>query len=132
MRVTIARTAVLALVCTSFATGCLFTVRHELPPNAYFGKFPSQPHEKIHRFKDHGMKNWFLAGLGPYTRWSSKDLLEKNGDGSHERIENLAIETRFGTLDTIIWVFPGFFYGYYVWAPRTVEVSGSQVIVDDR
>jgi hypothetical protein len=130
MRATIVRTAILALVCTSLTTGCLFTVRHELPPNAYFGRLPSPPAKRIDRFEDHGMKNWLLAGLVPYTGWSTENLLEKNGNGSDERIQNLAIETRFGALDTIIWVVPGFFYGYYVWAPRTVEVRGSRVSQD--
>jgi hypothetical protein len=106
----------------------MFTVRHELPPNAYFGHLPNTPAERSERFDDHGMKNWALAGLLPYSGWSSKELLEKHDQGSINRIEDLAIETRFGTIDTIVWVVPGFFYGYYLWAPRTVEVTGSRVI----
>jgi len=42
-------------------------------------------------------------------------------------VESLAIETSFDTVDTIVWFFPGFLYGYYIWAPRTVRVEGTQV-----
>ena len=127
MRLAIARVGVLSVVCAFLNTACLFTVQHELPPNAYFGKLPHQSGEKTSPLTDHGMKNWGLAGLAAYSDWSSKDLLQPNGVGPHHRVEDLAIETRFGKLDTLFWVVPGFAYGYYVWATRTVEVSGSRV-----
>jgi len=134
MSATIARTTLLALVCASLTTGCLFNVRHEIPPNAYFGQLPDQPADRVEEFSDSGMKNWALAGFVPYSSWSSRNMLEDDESGSSERVEDLAIETRFGTLDTIIWVVPGFFYGYYIWATRTVKVSGSRVVqeVTDR
>ncbi|MBW2281920.1 MAG: hypothetical protein JRG82_14355 [Deltaproteobacteria bacterium] len=122
-----ASTLLAAFVCASLTTGCLFTARHELPANAVFGKFPEHSAAGERPFEDSGMKNWALAGFVPWTGWGSQRMLEEHDPGSGLRIENLAIETRFGTWDTIIWVFPGFFYGYYLWAPRTVEVSGSVV-----
>lgn len=129
MRTRVARLLGLALFCASATSGCLFTVQHELPPNVYFGHLPKAPAERSDRFIDQGMKNWALAGLVPYSGWSSKELFARNSRTT-KRIEDLAIETRFGTIDTIVWVVPGFAYGYYLWAPRTVEVTGSRVMRD--
>ncbi len=118
----------LALLTLAALSGaCMFKVNHELPPGAYFGTLAPAADEVEESFDRGGMKNWALAGLVPYSRFSSSDLLAKQTDTSNARIENLEIETRFGTLDTIIWVVPGFFYGYYLWAPRTVAVRGTRV-----
>ena len=117
----------LALACALLTSGCLFTAKHELPPNAVFGKLPHQRGARLERFEDSSMKNWALIGFVPYSRWGSRNLIANNAFGRTTRVENLEIETRFGTLDTIIWVVPGFFYGYYIWAPRTVAVRGTRV-----
>jgi hypothetical protein len=117
--------AAAALAILFLASGCLHSVRHELPEHTYFGQLPAAEGERRVAFEDSGMKNWALAGLLPYSSWSSSNMLaERNGA---KRVENLEIETRFGRIDTIVWVVPGFFYGYYVWAPRTVSVSGTKV-----
>lgn len=117
----------LAAATALLLSGCLFTAKHELPPNAVFGKLPRGPAAKVEHFEDDSMKNWALAGLVPYSGFSSRDLLAKQTSTPDARVENLEIETRFGTLDTIVWVVPGFFYGYYLWAPRTVAVRGTRV-----
>ncbi|MFQ5514696.1 MAG: hypothetical protein ACE5FG_09675 [Myxococcota bacterium] len=125
MRAPLRTTLVPVLALALLTSGCLFTVKHELPPNVYFGKLPHSSGERRKNFEDKGMKNWLLAGLVPYSGWGSKDLLPKRP--SVDRIENLSIETRFSALDTLIWVVPGFFYGYYIWAPRSIYVTGTQV-----
>lgn len=130
-----ARTVLLAagLLVTGGTTGCLFTVEHQLPPDAYFGRRPDPgAHATRQPFRDAHMKNWALAGLVPYSGWSSGDMLGGEAKRRNVRVEDLAIETRFGTLDTIVWVVPGFAYGYYLWAPRTVEVSGTRVTEAER
>ena len=110
-------------------TGCLFNVEHQLPPRAYFGKLPAGSGQREFPFKQEDRKNWYLAGWFAYSDWGVGDLvppLERV-----ERIEDLEIETRFSELDTLIWVVPGFVYGYYVWAPRTIRVSGTRVVATD-
>jgi hypothetical protein len=109
--------------------GCMFRVRHELPPNAYFGRLPAAADERVTSFEDHGMKNWALAGLVPYSSWSTDDLLARQRGTT--RIENLSVQTEFSTVDTIVWVVPGFAYGYYLWAPRTITVRGARVTTSD-
>jgi hypothetical protein len=111
------------------ATGCMFRVRHELPPNAYFGRMPARANERVWSFENHGMKNWALAGLVPYSSWSTDDLLPH--DPKVTRLENLTVQTQFSTWDTVVWVVPGFAYGYYLWAPRTITVRGARVVTTD-
>jgi hypothetical protein len=116
-------TALLALT----ATGC-FSVSHKLPPHAYFGKLPTQTAAAETRagFERSAMKNWLIAGLIPWSSFSSDDLLEKGAPGVL-RFENLEVTTQFTALDTLIWIVPGQFYGYYVWAPRHITVKGEAV-----
>ncbi len=115
-----------SLLCLVLASGCMHRVTHELPPNAYFGHVPTRPDQQTSSFAADGMKNWALAGLVPYSSWSSANLIPQ-GPGV-ERVENLMLQTQFSTLDTVVWVIPGFAYGYYLWAPRTVTVRGSKVV----
>jgi hypothetical protein len=118
------RNAATAVATLVFASGC-FSVRHELPEHTYFGRLPAAPGERRQTFEDSGMKNWALAGLLPYSGWDSGNMLaERNGA---KRVEQLEIQTQFSRLDTVIWVVPGMFYGYYLWAPRTVSVRGTKV-----
>ena len=112
-------------LCAVLSTGC-FSVKHRLPPHAYFGTLPAAPGEQSSHFERSAMKNWLLAGLVPWSRFSSDNLLAESGAGVI-RYENLVVETRFNVVDTIVWIVPGQFYGYYVWAPRHVSVTGDEV-----
>jgi hypothetical protein len=119
-----ARRTLLALGLAFAATGC-FTVEHRLPPHSYFGQLPARPGEKATQFERHAMKNWYLAGLGAYSGFSTGDLVT---DGPRiDRIESLELETGFSKLDMLIWVIPGQAYGYYFWAPRTLRVRGREI-----
>jgi hypothetical protein len=118
------RSVLCRLLCLVGLTGC-FTVKHELPPGSYFGHLPKGTHEVSRPFAAEKMKNWLLAGLLPYSRFGVKDLVP-NGAGV-KRVEGIELETRFSVIDTIVWIVPGAFYGYYVWAPRTVRIEGSAV-----
>lgn len=117
----------LAAASLAFALAGCFTVRHELPPHAYFGKLPATSGETVQHFHDSEMKNWFLAGLVPWSFSASEDLLAKQAGGPPLRYQNLEVETQFTWLDTLIWIVPGQFYGYYVWAPRHITVTGDAV-----
>jgi hypothetical protein len=119
------RFPLMALACSAaLLTGC-FTVEHKLPPKTYFGRLPNAPAASRQHFDHSEMKNWFLAGLGPYSDFGTADLLAPHAkDG---RIENLAVETVFTDVDTLVWIFPGAVYGYYFWAPRHIHVSGDRV-----
>jgi hypothetical protein len=114
-----------ALLVAAAANGCMFKVKHELPARSYFGHLPKSEQERTRPFETHGMKNWALAGMVAYSGWGTKDLIP--GAPAVRRVEDLAVETRFSTIDTIVWVIPGFAYGYYLWAPRTIEVEGNRV-----
>jgi hypothetical protein len=118
-----------ALACCAlgFALAGCFTVKHRLPPHSYFGKLPSTSGETVQTFSDSAMKNWLLAGLVPWSSFSSDDLLAEQGGAGALRYQALEVETRFDALDTLIWIVPGQFYGYYVWAPRHITVSGQAV-----
>lgn len=120
------RSAPILAVVALIASGCMFKVNHVLPPHTYMGRAPAGDGGMKRDFDRQGMKNWALAGLVPYTRWGTGDLLRSAGAVS--RIEDLEVETRFSVVDTIVWVVPGFFYGYYVWAPRTIRVKGTEVL----
>lgn len=116
--------ALLCLALAWAASGC-FTVEYRLPPHTYFGKLPAQPGETARDFDREAMKNWFLAGLFPWSKFSAEDLMAR--DGHTKRIESVELETRFSKLDTLIWFIPGQVYGYYVWAPRTLRVRGREI-----
>jgi hypothetical protein len=121
------RSISLAALAALFATGC-FSVSHKLPPHAYFGRLPSPTAAGETRagFERSAMKNWLIAGLVPWSSFSSDDLLEQGAPGVL-RYENLEVTTEFNALDTLIWIVPGQFYGYYVWAPRHITVKGDAV-----
>ncbi len=110
----------LGMLCS----GC-FTVEHQLPKGSYFGKLPTRSGERVQSFDEEAHKNWFLAGLFPYSSFSVEDLAPQ--DAPPARIQNLAVETRFSEFDVFISVIPGAFYGYYLWAPRTIRIQGQQV-----
>ena len=112
-------------LCALVASGC-FSVSHKLPPHAYFGTLPKTATETSTRFERSAMKNWLAAGLIPWSRFSSDDLLAESGSGVL-RYEQLRVKTEFNWLDTVAWVVPGQFYGYYVWAPRHITVTGEEV-----
>ena len=114
----------LACVLALAATAC-FSVDHKLPPHAYFGTLPASGSETHVRFERSAMKNWLLAGLVPWSSFSSDDLLAQNGPVL--RYENLEVDAEFNAIDTILWIVPGQFYGYYVWAPRHITVKGDEV-----
>lgn len=122
MKLQHARAATLAL-CLGLVTGC-FTVQHELPENAYFGRLPSGSGEVRQPFQVEAMKNWWLSGLAPYSAFDTAELLEPL---DATRLEELQVETIFSELDTLVWIVPGFLYGYYIWAPRTLSVTGTEV-----
>jgi hypothetical protein len=119
-----ARSALLSLGLAFLASGC-FTVEHRLPPHAYFGRLPAQPGETAREFENHAMKNWYLAGLGAWSKFSTRDLVE--ADPHVRRIEALEIGTRFAPIDVLVWVIPGQVYGYYFWAPRTLSIRGREI-----
>jgi hypothetical protein len=107
------------------ATGC-FSVNHRLPENAYFGTLPGRQPAAGAPFQTESMKNWALAGLLPYSRWTTSDVVARQlGASATQPLQIRAIETVFTPLDVLISIVPGAFYGYYVWAPRTIRVSGS-------
>jgi hypothetical protein len=108
-------------------SGCLFYMNHELPPNTTFGGHVekgarAQPSESSK------LKPYLLAGLLPYPFFPTKDMLAPPRRGQH--LANVEIETQFNWFDTIVWVVPGFFYGYYVFAPRHATVRGNYVAGD--
>jgi hypothetical protein len=111
--------------CAFAVTGC-FSVSHKLPPHAYFGTLPKTAAETSTSFERSAMKNWLLAGLIPWSRYSSDKLLAESASGVI-RYENLQVKTEFNWLDTIVWIVPGQFYGYYVWAPRHIIVKGDEI-----
>jgi hypothetical protein len=113
-------------IALALGTSACFTVEHRLPPHAYFGRLPAQRGERAREFDRQAMKNWYLAGLGAWSRFSMDDL-EPTGDGVR-RIEALELETRFAPRDVLVWVIPGQFYGYYFWAPRTLRIRGHEIV----
>ncbi|HVH04827.1 MAG TPA: hypothetical protein VNE71_02375 [Myxococcota bacterium] len=116
-----------ALVAVALAlplSGCLFYMNHELPPNTTFGgRVEKGTH--VQHAENSKLKPYLLAGLLPYPFFPTKDMLKAPPQGKH--LTNVAIETQFNWFDTIIWVVPGFFYGYYVFAPRHAKVTGNYV-----
>jgi hypothetical protein len=124
MSALVSRAALLGL-CALAATGC-FSVSHKLPPHAYFGTLPKQAAETSTSFERSAMKNWLAAGLIPWSRFSSDSLLAEGGSDVI-RYEHLQVKTEFNWLDTVVWIVPGQFYGYYVWAPRHITVTGEEI-----
>ena len=120
-----ARTRLLALAIAIGSAGC-FSLQHELPPNAYFGTLPRGATGGTGvTFDDQTFKNWALAGLLPYTSWSTSQLLaEQPAVRDAKSIQIREIETVFSPFDVAVSIVPGAFYGYYVWATRTVHVTG--------
>jgi hypothetical protein len=113
--------AVAIALCASI-TGCMFSMTHQFPPNTQFGRRPEGATEAV-AVERSAMKNWLLAGLLPYSRFGTRDLVAD--PGKDRQLGDVEVETGFNWLDTVIWVVPGFAYGYYVWAPRHVTVRGS-------
>jgi len=114
----------LALLLSTQLTGCLFYMNHELPPNTVFGG-PRERGSTAHVAEKSKLKPYLLAGLLPYPFFPTKNMLPPPRSGQH--LTNVEIETTFNAFDTFVWVIPGFFYGYYVFAPRHAKVRGNYV-----
>jgi hypothetical protein len=110
-------------------SGCLFHMTHELPPNTTFGG-RTEPAKRVQPAESSKLKPYLLAGLLPYPGFPTRNLLAPPRRGQH--LANVEIETSFNWFDTIVWVVPGFFYGYYVFAPRHATVRGNYVDGDRR
>jgi hypothetical protein len=106
-------------------TGC-FTMNHTFPPNTQFGRRPDGA-VGVRPAADEGMKNYLLSGLLPWTSFGTKDLAENPGPG--RQLADVEVETKFNWLDIVIWIVPGQYYGYYVWAPR--HVGYKAVVIDN-
>jgi hypothetical protein len=119
-----------SVAAVALGSGCMFNMNHRFPPNTVFGGASSQPAnaQTLKSFEESRMKNYLLAGLVPYTGFGTKDLAESPRQG--QRLAVSEVETTFNALDTVIWVVPGFFYGYYIWAPRHVGMTGRYVAAD--
>jgi hypothetical protein len=106
-------------------TGC-FTMNHTFPPNTQFGRRPEGA-VGIRPQADKAMKNYMLSGLFPWSRFGTKDMAKDPGPG--RQLADVEVETQFNWLDIVIWIVPGQYYGYYVWAPRHVGYKG--VVVEN-
>lgn len=116
----------IAIVLTLVGAAGCFSVNHQLPENAYFGTLPTRQPTGTVPFQTESMKNWALAGLLPYSPWTTSDVLARQlGPSATQQVQIRSIETVFAPLDVLVSIVPGAFYGYYVWAPRTIRVSGS-------
>jgi hypothetical protein len=116
--------ALLVALLSLQLSGCLFYMNHELPPNTTFGGRAPAGGKAQHAEKSK-LKPYLLAGLMPYPGFPTRNLLQPPRRGQH--LANVQIETEFNWFDTIVWVVPGFFYGYYVFAPRHATVRGNYV-----
>ena len=112
--------AALAAGLSVALSGC-FTMNHTFPPNTQFGRRPEGA-VGIRPTADEGMKNYLLSGLFPWSRFGTKDLAKDPGPG--RQLADVEIETEFNWMDIVIWIIPGQYYGYYVWAPRHVGYEG--------
>ncbi len=112
----------LAAVMLVALPGCMFKMQHDLPLRTYFN--PETGLGRRTHFEKAAMKNWALAGLVPYSDFGAKDLVDPLAGAE---LSGVRIETVFTGLDTLVWVIPGFAYGYYLWAPRHVELEGDYV-----
>jgi hypothetical protein len=122
----LARPLLVALLSLQLS-GCLFYMNHELPPNTTFGG-RAEKGARVQPSENSKLKPYLLAGLLPYPFFPTKDMLPPPRHGQH--LANVEIETQFNWFDTIVWVVPGFFYGYYVFAPRHATVRGNYVSGD--
>lgn len=109
------RTACAAALALALS-GC-FTMNHTFPPNTHFGRRPEGA-VGIRPQADRAMKNYLLSGLFPWSSFGTKDLAKDPGPG--RQLADVEVETQFDWLDIVIWIVPGQYYGYYVWAPRHV------------
>lgn len=116
-------TAAVVVLLAVPMSGCLFQMSHRFPPGTEFGRRPVG-FKDVRKIDDNSMKNYILAGLLPYTSFGTKDEARLLPD---ERLMDTEVQTSFNAFDTLIWVVPGFFYGYYLWAPRHVELKGEVV-----
>ena len=120
----IARTLLVAVAAAIGNLGC-FSLQHHLPSNAYFGTLPDGADPGGVAFEGEAFKSWTLAGLVPYSGWDSSDLLAAQAASDAQAIRIREIETVFSPLDVVISIAPGTAAGvYYVWATRTIRVSG--------
>jgi hypothetical protein len=120
-----AATAALALMAGSLSA--CFTMTHEFPANTTFGGASLQS-PPVRTIEDSSMKNWLIAGLIPWSKFDTDDMVGVPPKGQHVAVSE--VDTTFNELDTLIWIVPGQFYGYYVWAPRHVGVK-AKVVKDD-
>jgi hypothetical protein len=112
----------LAIACVDL--GC-FSLEHRLPPNAYFGRPPYGLYAEGVGFEADASKSWALGGMLPYSDWSSAELLSAQGADAARTVSLREIETVFSPLDVVLQIVPGTAAGvYYVWATRTIRVSG--------
>lgn len=108
-------------------SGC-FTMNHTFPPNTHFGRRPEGA-VGVRPQADRGMKNYLLSGLFPWSSFGTKDLAKDPGPG--RQLADVEVETQFNWLDIVIWIVPGQYYGYYVWAPRHVGYEAVVIQNDD-
>ena len=119
-----ALTRVVALALAGAGPGC-FSLQHQLPPNAYFGELPDGAAAGGVAFEAEAFKSWALAGMLPYGDWDSADLLAAQTVSDAQTVRIREIETVFSPLDVVVSIVPGTAAGlYYVWATRTIRVSG--------
>lgn len=116
MKVGIPMRAAVAAVLSLALSGC-FTMNHTFPPNTQFGRRPEGA-VGVRPTADNGMKNYLLAGLFAWSGFGTDDLAKDPGPG--RQLADVEIETQFNWMDIVIWIIPGQYYGYYVWAPRHV------------
>jgi hypothetical protein len=116
MKIRIGARATCAAALALALTGC-FTMNHTFPPNTQFGRRPEGA-VGIRPQADKAMKNYMLSGLFPWSRFGTKDMAKDPGPG--RQLADVEVETQFNWLDIVIWIVPGQYYGYYVWAPRHV------------
>ena len=109
-----------ALAALVLPLGACFHISHDLPQGAYFGTLPQGERLQGSPYDQWSMKNWALAGLVPYTSFNAGNMIPAPMAGQYVKISS--IETVFTALDVGISIVPGYFYGYYVWAPRSIKV----------
>jgi hypothetical protein len=129
----IARTLGVGLALASASLGC-FSVQHELPPNAYFGRLPYVVATEDVAFEGEAFKSWALAGLMPYSDWGSSELLATQAVSDAQALRIGEIQTVFAPLDVVISIVPGTAAGlyYYAWATRTIRVSGDVQVASSK
>jgi hypothetical protein len=121
------------LALASGTLGC-FSVRHELPPSAYFGRLPYVVETEDVAFEADAFKSWALAGMMPYGDWGSSELLAVQVVSDAQTLRIGEIQTVFSPLDIVISIVPGTAAGlyYYAWATRTIRVSGDVQVASSK